>query len=135
MNISEVVKRTGILASTLRFYEQKGLITAISPQGVRRNFSNDIIDRLALISLGQAGGLSLDEIRSMLPQHGIGTLKIDRTLLLSKADKVDNMVKKLEAISQGLRHVANCPKESHMQCETFKELLKMATLNRQKQQK
>jgi len=50
MDISEVVRYTGVPASTLRFYEKKGLIQAISPAGERRHFSLDILDQLALIA-------------------------------------------------------------------------------------
>ena len=66
MDISEVARRTGMAASTLRFYEKQGLISATSPAGQRRRFAPDVLDQLALIALGQAGGLSLEEIRAML---------------------------------------------------------------------
>ena len=71
MDISDVARRTGLPASTLRFYEKKGLITAVSQAGERRRFAPDVLDQLALIALGQAGGLSLDEISAMLPVDGV----------------------------------------------------------------
>ena len=124
MDISEVVKRTGIPASTLRFYEKKGLITPISPAGKRRHFSPKVLDRLALIALGRAGGLSLDEIGSML--SSTGTPNVDRAALLAKAAEVNTTIKRLKAVSEGLTHVAECPAPSHEQCPTFKRLLNAA---------
>ncbi|MCF8991830.1 MerR family DNA-binding transcriptional regulator, partial [Pseudomonas carnis] len=47
MDIAEVVKRTGVPAHTLRFYEKKGLITSISPPGIRRQFPAAVIEQLA----------------------------------------------------------------------------------------
>lgn len=124
MDISEVARRTGVPASTLRFYERKGLIAATRAAGGRRRFAAGVQDQLALIALGQAGGLSLDEIHAMLSPEGAP--RVDRTLLLAKADEIDATIKRLRAMSQGLRHAAACPAEDHAQCPTFQRLLKAA---------
>ncbi len=124
MDISEVARRTGLPASTLRFYENRGLITAVSAAGERRRFAPGVLDQLALIALGQAGGLSLDEIQAMLSPEG--GLRVDRQLLLDKADGIDATIKRLRAMSQGLRHAAVCPAANHAQCPTFQRLLKAA---------
>ena len=131
MDISEVARRTGVPASTLRFYEKKGLIQATSPAGERRRFAPDVLDHLALIALGQAGGLSLDEIHDMLSPTGIP--RVDRTVLLAKAVEIDAIIKRLRAMSEGLRHAAECPAPSHAQCPTFQRLLKVAAAARLKQ--
>lgn len=124
MDISDVARRTGLPASTLRFYESKGLIKAVSAAGERRRFAPGVLDQLALIALGQAGGLSLDEIQAMLSPEG--AWRVDRNLLLAKADSIDATVKRLRAMSQGLRHAAECPAANHAQCPTFQRLLKAA---------
>ena len=124
MDISEVARRTGLPSSTLRFYEKSGLITATSSAGQRRRFAPDVLDQLALIALGQAGGLSLDEIRAMLPMDGVP--RVDRNVLLAKAEKIDATIKQLRAMSEGLRHAAECPAANHAQCPTFQRLLKAA---------
>ncbi|MGB3434298.1 helix-turn-helix domain-containing protein [Achromobacter sp.] len=124
MDISEVARRTGLPASTLRFYENKGLIAAVSAAGERRRFAPGVLDQLALIALGQEGGLSLDEIRAMLTPDGAP--QVDRQLLLDKADSIEATIKRLRAMSQGLRHAAVCPAPNHAQCPTFQRLLKAA---------
>src|SRR3954466_10608917 len=111
MDIARVARRTGIPASALRFYEKKGLIRSVGRDGLRRTFAPAVFDQLALIALGQAAGLSLDEIRSMLTPRG--TPKIDRALLAAKADEIDEAIKHLRAVSRGLRHAAACPAPSH----------------------
>ena len=60
MDITEVALRSGLPASTLRFYEEKGLIASIGRQGLRRVFGPGVLGRLALIALGRAAGFSLD---------------------------------------------------------------------------
>lgn len=79
MDISQVAKQTGIAASALRYYEKQGLIVSLNRQGARRVFAPAVIQRLGLIALGQASGLSLDEIKLMLTPND--KLKIDRSLL------------------------------------------------------
>lgn len=124
MDIAEVARRTGIAASALRYYEKRGLIRSVGPAGARRQFAPGVLDQLALIALGQAAGLSLDEIQSMLSPSGGAS--IDRRLLASKAEEIDAMVLQLRAMSRGLRHAAVCPAPSHAECPTFKRLLKAA---------
>ncbi len=124
MDISEVSKQTGLPSSTLRYYEKQGLISAVSEPGMRRRFTPQVLDQLALIALGQAGGLTLEEIRTMLPPDGAP--QVDRQLLLSKADQIDATIKRLHAMSEGLRHAAHCPATNHAQCPKFQRLLKAA---------
>jgi DNA-binding transcriptional MerR regulator len=124
MDIAEVAKRSGVPASTLRFYEQKGLLAAIGRNGLRRLFGPDVLERLALIALGQAAGFSLEEIRDMFNPDGQPS--IDRQALAAKADQIDRMIEGLRAMSDGLRHAAACPAPSHMECPSFRRLLRAA---------
>lgn len=124
MDIAEVAKRSGVPASTLRFYEEKGLISSVGRQGLRRVFNADILERLALIALGRAAGFSLDEIARMIGSRG--TPDIDRELLVSKADELDRTIQKLMSMRDGLRHAAVCSAPSHMECPTFRRLLGIA---------
>lgn len=124
MDIAEVAKRSGVPASTLRFYEEKGLISSIGRQGLRRVFSADILEKLALIALGRAVGFSLEEIGRMLGSKG--NPNIDRALLVSKADELDKSIKNLMAMRDGLRHAAACSAPSHMECPKFRRLLGLA---------
>jgi DNA-binding transcriptional MerR regulator len=124
MDITEVVKRTGVPASTLRYYEKRGLIASVDRQGIRRRFAPAVLDQLALIALGQAAGLSLDEIGSMLSPNG--SSEINRQLLASKAEEINQTIKQLRAVSRGLRHAAACKAPSHAECPTFQRLLKAA---------
>jgi DNA-binding transcriptional MerR regulator len=133
VDIAEVAKRSGVPASTLRFYEQKGLIASVGRQGLRRRFAARVLDQLALIALGQAAGLSLQEIGRMFSPRG--EARIDRQMLSAKADEIDRKLARLRAMSRGLRHAAACPARSHAECPTFQRLLKAAAsgaLERQK---
>ena len=124
LDIAQVAKRSGLPASTLRYYEQKGLITSVGRRGLRRLFSEDILERLDLIALGRSAGFSLDEIGGMFSSDGAPA--IDRDLLAAKADELDRRIKKLEAMRDGLRHAAECPAPNHLACPTFQRLMVVA---------
>lgn len=121
MDITEVAKRSGVPASTLRFYEEKGLIVSVGRRGLRRVFDPGVLERLALIALGQSAGFALDEIARMFATDG--RPQIDRRMLAAKAAELDATIRKLSAMRDGLRHAALCPAPSHMECPTFRRLL------------
>lgn len=124
LDINEVARRSGVPASTLRFYEEKGLITSVGRRGLRRLFRDEVLERLALIALGRSAGFSLDEIALMFAPDG--RLRIDRALLTTKADALDRTIRELCALRDGLRHAAACRAPSHMECPTFRRLLRAA---------
>jgi DNA-binding transcriptional MerR regulator len=124
LDIGEVAKRAGIPASALRFYEEKGLVVPVGRRGLRRQYDPDVLERLALISLGRSAGFSLDEIARMFAPNG--RLHVDRPMLVHKADELDLTIRKLGAMRDGLRHAAACRAPSHMECPTFRRLLKIA---------
>lgn len=121
MDITEAAKRSGVPASTLRFYEEKGLIASVGRRGLRRVFDPGVLERLALIALGRSAGFSLDEIARMFAPDG--RPRIDRQVLAAKAAELDGTIRKLSAMRDGLRHAAVCPAPSHMECPTFRRLL------------
>jgi len=124
LDIGEVARRAGVPASTLRFYEEKGLIASIGRNGLRRVFDAGVLERLALITLGRTAGFTLDEIASMLAADA--RPRIDRRRLLSKADELEHRIRELAAMRDGLRHAAACRAPSHMECPTFRRILRAA---------
>jgi DNA-binding transcriptional MerR regulator len=123
-DIAWVAKHAGVPASTLRYYEEVGLVTSIGRQGLRRVYANGVLDRLALIALGRAAGFSLEAIAAMLGPDG--KPRIDRKALAAKADELDAKIRHLRAVREGLRHAAACPAPSHLECPTFRRLLREA---------
>jgi DNA-binding transcriptional MerR regulator len=124
MDIAEVAKKSGVPASALRYYEEKGLISSVGRQGLRRRFAPGVLDQLALIALGQAAGFTLNEIGSMFSPEGQPS--VNRKMLSAKAQELDTMIVRLKAMSNGLKHAAVCPAPSHAECPTFQRLLRAA---------
>ena len=124
MDIAEVARRSGLPVSALRYYEEKGLIASIGRRGLRRVFGPKVLERLALVALGRAAGFSLDDIVAMLSPDG--ALRIDRQRLLDKADELEARIRELTAMRDGLRHAAACRAASHLECPTFRKIVKAA---------
>lgn len=124
LDIAEVARQSGASASTLRFYEEKGLIASVGRRGLRRVFDPKVLERLALIALGRTAGFPLDQIALMFTPDG--RVRIDRQMLRAKAQEMDQTIRRLSAMRDGLRHAAACPAPSHMECPTFRRLLRAA---------
>lgn len=128
LDIAEVARRSGIPASALRFYEEKGLIRPVGRRGQRRLFEPRVLEQLALIALGRAGGFSLQEIAGMFGPDGRPRIRRER--LARKADELDGTIRRLAAMRDGLRHAAQCPAPSHMECPQFRRMLRLAGAGR-----
>lgn len=124
LDIAEVARQAGVPASTLRYYEEKGLIDSIGRRGLRRLFPGTVLERLALIALGRAAGFSLDEIAKMFAPDG--RPRIDRQVLVARAEALDKKIRELTAMRNGLRHAAVCSAPSHMECPKFRRLVRVA---------
>lgn len=123
MDIGEVAKLSGLPASTLRFYEQKGLIRSNGRHGLRRQFNEQVLQQLALISLACQVGFSLDDVGQMF-QRADG--EIDRQLLRDKAAELNGQIRRLTRMRDGLLHAAECQAPSHFECPNFLRILKLA---------
>lgn len=122
LDIGEITERSGVKPSTLRYYEEVGLIQSITRHGLRRQYEPQILTKLSLITLAKAGGFSLTEIAAMFSEKG--QLQIPREQIRERANLIDEQIKELTALRDVLHHVADCPAPSHMECPSFQRMLK-----------
>lgn len=132
MDIGVVSQQSGLPVSTLRYYEEKGLIRSIGRNGLRRVFDETVLERLALIALGRQAGFSLNEILSVFTEDGP---KIDREQLLQRAEEINRTIKQLGHLRDGLKHAAACSAPSHFECPKFQRLMKIAISNQRRHKK
>jgi DNA-binding transcriptional MerR regulator len=124
LDIGEVSAQSGFKPSALRYYEEAGLISSVSRHGLRRQFPPEVLLQLKLIAMGKLAGFSLEEIAGMFGSNGMPDLP--RSVLHQRADEIDKQIGELIMLRDTLRHVAECPAPSHMECATFKRLLGVA---------
>ena len=121
LDIRQIADLSGVTPSALRYYEKKGLIQPVGRNGLRRQYHENVLNKLQLIALGQAAGFTLDELAAMFgSQAGV---TIDRGLLLQRAKEIDATVRKLQLLSRGLKHAARCTQPEHRHCEEFKRVV------------
>lgn len=124
LDIGEVSESSGIRPSALRYYEEIGLISSVSRHGMRRQFAPEVLLQLKLVAMGKVAGFSLEEISGMFGNNGAPNLP--RAALHEKAAALDRQIRQLMALRDTLRHVADCPAPSHMECPTFRRLVEVA---------
>lgn len=124
LDIGEVAALSGVKPSALRYYEEAGLISSVSRHGLRRQFPPEVLLQLKLIALGKTAGFSLNEIAGMFGRDGLPDLP--RATLHQRADAIDRQIYELTTLRDTLRHVADCPAPSHLECPTFRRLLDAA---------
>jgi DNA-binding transcriptional MerR regulator len=126
LDIGEVAERSGVAASALRYYEEIGLITSAGRKGLRRQFGPETLLQLSLITLAKAAGFSLQEISGMFGKDGRPDLPRDQ--LHARADALEAQIQELSTLRDALRHVADCPAPSHLECPKFRKLLRAGRL-------
>lgn len=130
LDIGEISERTGVPPSTLRYYDEIGLVTSIGRHGLRRQFGPEALLQITLISLGKKAGFSLGEIAEMFA--GSGGKDLPRETLHARAAAIDNDIRDLTLLRDMLEHVAKCTAPSHLECPRFRKLLKVAGRNTSK---
>jgi DNA-binding transcriptional MerR regulator len=120
MDIGEVRECTGLSAAALRHYEQQGLIVSTGRAGLRRQYDDDVIERLAVISLCQRSGFTLAEIGEILRRTKGSEWKVRAK---AKLDDIQQRIHSLEEARDGLRHALECPSPDIMRCEHFRSRL------------
>jgi MerR family transcriptional regulator, redox-sensitive transcriptional activator SoxR len=111
LTIGEVSRRSGVAASALRFYEQRGLITAQRAGSGHRHFPRPVLRRIAFIVFAQRVGLTLDEIGAelaKLPPEGAPTRRDWSRLSRTWTLKIDQRIHELERLRAGLTECIGC---------------------------
>ncbi|MFF2847498.1 heavy metal-responsive transcriptional regulator [Streptomyces sp. NPDC058001] len=107
--ISQLAERSGVPATTLRFYEDAGLLSADRTPAGYRVYGEDAVERLAFISSAKLLGLALDEIRELLDLREEGVCASVRARMLPLvADRItetDGRIAELGAFSSHLSDV------------------------------
>jgi MerR family transcriptional regulator, redox-sensitive transcriptional activator SoxR len=116
---AEVSRRSGVAASALRFYEQRGLIQSERAGSGHRRFARATLRRIAFIVFAQKMGLTLDEVGAALaklPNSGAPG-KADWAKISSGwTQRIYERIAELERLRDGLTKCIGCGCLSLRQC-------------------
>ena len=100
MKIGELAKRTGLAASRIRFYEASGLIAAQRQANGYRDYSEQTVQTLGIITCSQQAGFTLEEVRLLLPEAGQQTPRPHDELLANLQRKVGEIEQMQERLAR-----------------------------------
>jgi MerR family transcriptional regulator, redox-sensitive transcriptional activator SoxR len=119
MTIADVARRSGVAASALRFYEQRGLIASERTGVGHRRFQRAVLRRIAFIVFAQKVGLSLEEIAeelARLPANRVPERPDWAKLSARWTRRVEERIAELERLKAGLTECIGCGCLSLNQC-------------------
>jgi DNA-binding transcriptional MerR regulator len=111
LSIGEVERRSGMVATTLRFYEQQGLLDSPDRVGGRRRYDEAVLTRLMVIGHCKAAGFSLEEIRVLLTDDAPGR-PTSRSLAAAKLTDIDAQMATLVRARSVIEWAMNCSPDS-----------------------
>ena len=109
--IGEIARRSGVAASALRFYEERGLITSERRGSGQRRYPRPVLRRIAFIVFAQRIGLTLDEIAAelaKLPPDRVPTGRDWSQLSKTWSSRVDERIAELQRLKAGLTQCIGC---------------------------
>jgi MerR family transcriptional regulator, redox-sensitive transcriptional activator SoxR len=111
LTIGEVARRSGVAASALRFYEERGLIESERAGSGHRRYRRPVLRRIAFIVFAQRVGLTLDEIGAeltKLPPDRAPTRRDWSRLSSRWTTRIDQRIAELERLKVGLTECIGC---------------------------
>jgi MerR family redox-sensitive transcriptional activator SoxR len=121
LSIGEVARRSGVKATTLRYYESIGVLPAPARVGGHRRYDGDVLQRLAVIDVAQRAGFSLAEIRELLDAADEPASQRIRALAARKLPEVEALIRRAEAMRRWLEAASACECDTFDGCALFDE--------------
>jgi MerR family transcriptional regulator, redox-sensitive transcriptional activator SoxR len=110
LTIGDVARRAGVAATTLRYYEQIGLVLPPGRRGGQRRYDEAVLARLEVIGLCKTAGFTLEEIQLLFADDAPGR-PASRALAEAKLVEIDAQLESLAraraVIAWGMR--CRCP--------------------------
>ncbi|MDQ3722796.1 MAG: redox-sensitive transcriptional activator SoxR [Actinomycetota bacterium] len=111
LTIGEVARRSGVAASALRYYDERGLITSERAGSGHRRYHRPVLRRIAFIVFAQHVGLTLDDIGrelEKLPDNRVPSRRDWARLSATWTDRIDDRIAELERLKRGLTECIGC---------------------------
>lgn len=116
LGIGQVASAAGVGVSTIRYYDELGLITPARRVGGKRRFDPDVVARLTFVRRAQLAGFSLDDIKSLLDDQDSEwpeIVELHLGNLRRQREQLDVIISALEEAHRcGCDVVAQCPRMS-----------------------
>jgi MerR family redox-sensitive transcriptional activator SoxR len=121
LSIGAVAALSGKRSSSIRYYEQIGLLPPAARVSGRRVYGPDTVRTLAVIETGQRAGLTLDEIRTLLSAAPDDQAAVERLreVAIRKLPQVKELIERTEIVRDWLEAAVRCECPSLDECPLF----------------
>ena len=122
LTIGDTAKRCGLSTATLRFYEERGLISSIRTTGNQRRYERAMLRRISVIRAAQTLGLSLEEIAAALaelPDKRTPTKRDWEKLSKKWRAHLDERIYRLQQVRDNLTRCIGCGCLSLKRCSLY----------------
>lgn len=110
MTIGELARKSGVPASTIRYWEILGVLPKTARIRGQRRYTADAVHRLAVLQLAKSCGFRLDEMRHLLHGFGPGVKPPRRwqELARRKQQELDDQIARLRVMRRLVDRVLEC---------------------------
>ncbi|MGH7481559.1 MAG: redox-sensitive transcriptional activator SoxR [Longimicrobiales bacterium] len=111
LTIGEIAARSGVAASALRYYEERGLIAAERAASGHRRYPRAVLRRIAFVVFAQRIGLTLEEIGAELAKLPAGRAPTGRDWARLSSEwtkRIDERISELQRLRRGLTACIGC---------------------------
>lgn len=115
LSIGELSERTGVPATTLRYYDERGLVRPAARAAGRRRYAESAVRDVGMIVFFREIGFSLAEIERFIAGERDGR----RELIDRKLAELAEQQHRIEVARTALEHGRRCPADEPMQCSRF----------------
>ncbi|MFV0259373.1 MAG: MerR family transcriptional regulator [Acidimicrobiales bacterium] len=115
LDIADVVAQTGVSVSTLHLWERRGLVQPAGRSGLRRQYDQAAVGRIATIVAFQRGGFTLAEILELLNVSGDRS----KAMLSEKCRQLYERRAQIDLAIEALEHGMVCPEPNPIECTRF----------------
>lgn len=111
LTIGELASRSGVAASALRYYEQRGLLSSVRSGAGHRRYDRSVLRRIAFIVFAQRIGLTLEDVArelDRLPQNRVPTKAHWAALGKTWTRAIDERMAELAVLRDSLTSCIGC---------------------------
>jgi DNA-binding transcriptional MerR regulator len=118
LTIGELAERTGVPATALRYYDERGLVRPVRREGGQRRYDAAAVRQVGVVLLLRDIGFTLAEIAQLLADHPRRKATWAQ-LAGEKLIELDRLIADAETARVALAHSLECPKGDPAACPTF----------------
>lgn len=119
LTIGEVSRRSGVKATTLRYYESLGVLPEPERVSGQRRYTVDVLRRLAIVDVAQRAGFSLEEIAELFAAADAPAYEQLRALAERKLPAIENLIARAQAVHRWLEVASACECQTLDVCGLF----------------